>query len=157
MQKTLPLLSFSVTVRAGDKKSVEVREELAREVAGLVQEAEGILERGLERGALTETDAVLVLERIEQMHTELYGTYKEVQEEQMRLPERLKSKVKTAMNQAAKAQEMQFKTKEAQLQAAVKQTESRILNLWKQGYSPEEVERLLAEETETQTGTTASQ
>ncbi|MHC6204571.1 hypothetical protein ACYULU_15430, partial [Breznakiellaceae bacterium SP9] len=141
------------------------REDLVREVAGLVQEAEGILERGFERGALTETDVVLVLERIEQMHTELYGTYKEFQEEQMRLQERLKSKVKAAMNQAAKAQEMQFESKakaqemqfESKMKTAVNQTENKILGLFKQGYSLEEVEKLLAQEAGTQTGTTVSQ
>jgi hypothetical protein len=132
------------------------REVLAQEVAGLVQEAEGMLERGLERGALTETDAVLVLERIEQMHTELYGNYTEFQEGLMRLQERLKSRVKAQEIQfesKVKAQEVQFKTKEAQF----KVREQKIFNLWKQGYSLEEVERLLAEEAGTQTGSTVSQ
>ncbi|MHC6202623.1 hypothetical protein ACYULU_05445 [Breznakiellaceae bacterium SP9] len=160
------------------------REELAREVAGLVKEEEEILERGLERGALTETDVVLVLERIEQMHTELYGTYKEFQEEQMRLQERLKSKVKAQemrfeskakaqeiqFESKVKAQEMQFESKakaqemqfESKMKAAIKQTaeqtaeqtENKILGLFKQGYSLEEVEKLLAQEAGTQTGTT---
>ena len=119
------------------------REVLAQEAAGLVKEAEGMLERGLERGALTETDAVLVLERIEQMHRELYENYPEFQEEQMRLQERLKSRVKAVVNQTAKQ--------------TAKQTENKILGLFKQGYSFEEVERLLAEEAGPQTGSTVSQ
>ncbi|MHC6203913.1 hypothetical protein ACYULU_12060 [Breznakiellaceae bacterium SP9] len=144
------------------------REDLVHEVAGLVQEAEGILERGLERGALTETDVVLVLERIEQMHTELYGNYTEFQEEQMRLQERLKSKVKAAemrFESKVKTAEMQFESKvkaqemqfESKMKAAVNQAENKILGLFKQGYSLEEVEKLLAEEAETQTGTTVTQ
>ena len=125
------------------------REVSAREVTELVKEAEAMLERGLERGALTEADADLVLERIEQMYTELYGSYKEFQEEQMRLQERLKSKVKEQFE----AQEAQFKIKEAQWKAreqkTFKEAENKILNLFKQGHSLEEVERLLAEETQT--------
>ncbi|MHC6202990.1 hypothetical protein ACYULU_07330 [Breznakiellaceae bacterium SP9] len=133
-----------------------IREDLVREVAGLVQETGEILERGLARGALTEMDVGLVLERTEQMHTELYGTYKEFQEEQMRLQERLKSKVKAQeirFESKVKAQEMQWEARWEAQEAQWKAREQKMLDLWKQGYSPEEVEKLLAQEAGTQTGT----
>ncbi|GHU52107.1 hypothetical protein FACS1894200_12600 [Spirochaetia bacterium] len=130
------------------------RKELACELDALIEEAEEMLERGLARGVLTDKDVVLVLERIEQMRTELYGSYREFQEGLMRLQTRLKSKVLAQFE----AQEAQFKAREQEIvQKTFREAENKILDLFKQGYSLEEVERLLAEEAGTQTSSAISQ
>ncbi|GHU52103.1 hypothetical protein FACS1894200_12590 [Spirochaetia bacterium] len=134
------------------------RKDLACELDALIEEAEEILERGLARGVLTDKDVVLVLERIAQMRTELYGAYREFQEGLMRLQTRLKSKVLAQFEaQEAQWQAVVKQTAEQTAKQTAKQTENKILDLFKQGYSLEEVERLLAEESVTQTGSAVTQ
>jgi hypothetical protein len=75
----------------------------------------------------------MLLEVTATLYNELY----EGQEGAMNFAEQLKKK----------GIHLRFPEWQAEKETALKQQEAKILSLWKQGYTPEEVERLLSQET----------
>jgi hypothetical protein len=69
------------------------------------------------------------------MHKELYGEYEEFQEADMVLDDRIKLRFKDYENNL----NQQWKARE-------QETQTKIIELWKRGYTPEEVKKMLAEE-----------
>ena len=71
---------YLLKVRAELKRSEsdsEKRKELADRLAGYVSEIAETLRRSLENSYITDSDAVMLKERMSKMHSELYGGYKE--------------------------------------------------------------------------------
>jgi hypothetical protein len=137
--KLLVLLPFSLLRFRSelDTKSSPESEEKRRAIAekekAFIEELEAILERSLERGFISTGDQIILLNSIALMHKELYQTYTEFQEVSMTLDNTLVIHVKAL---------------EQELKEAVKQAEYKVLDLWKQGYTPEEVEKLLAKKSD---------
>jgi len=103
--------------------------------------------RTRESGFLGNDDGIMILESISQMHEELYDTYPEFQEAGMAVKDRIKLRW-------APYKRKLIKETEAKTRAKTKaETESKIIGLFKQGYTVEEVERMLAQEKEEDTDT----
>ncbi|MHC6204605.1 hypothetical protein ACYULU_15600 [Breznakiellaceae bacterium SP9] len=85
------LLKFRKEVK---KRSTtkEKRQQLAEQMHELLLKLEAMIERGKKLGFLSSGDVGMLLDRISQMHKELYTIYPEFMEEQMQLEERLKSR-----------------------------------------------------------------
>jgi DNA-binding transcriptional MerR regulator len=73
-------------------------------------------------------DTAMILERMEQMHEELYRTYADFEETKMELQERLKTRWKDY------------------LQEGEQQERNRIIGLREQGYSLEQIKKQLVQE-----------
>jgi hypothetical protein len=132
----------------------ERRKIIAEQEKKLLIESERILLRGRAQGIISAGDSLMLMEHIAQMHDELYKTYPEFQEAQMVLEERIKSKWKEHEQQLTS----QWKEHEQQLtsqwkeheqkavQEAVKQAETKIIDLLKQGFTVEQIRERLAHE-----------
>ena len=79
------------------------------------------------------------------MYSELYEGYEEFQEASMVLDDKIKFRVKDLENKW-KDIESKWNDYEEKLKSQKKQVEIKIIDLWKRGYTPEEVEKLLVEE-----------
>jgi hypothetical protein len=117
---------------SSSKTSKERRNDLIRETLEIAVRIEAILEQGCHYGYITESDITMLLEVMETLYNELY----EHQEGAMNFAEQLKKK----------GIHLKFPEWQAEKEMALKQQEAKILSLWKQGYTPEEVEKLLAQE-----------
>jgi hypothetical protein len=84
------------------------------------------------------------MKRIEQMYGELYNPYPEFEEARMELQERLN----THWDEFVAERERKAEQKGEQ------KTEQRIITLLKQGYTVEQLEKILAKETQQTTTTT---
>jgi len=118
------------------KSAADGRREIAQKERQTLDELENVLVRVRESGFLGTDDGILILESISQMHEELYGTYQEFQEANMVVDERIK--LRWAPYKRKLIKETRAETKA--------ETESRIIGLFKQGHTVEEVEALLARE-----------
>jgi len=96
-----------------------------------VEDLEAVLSRAVKSGCIDDTDRIIILESIYQMHDELYGQIEEFQEVNMILDERIK---------------LRWKDHERELKLQWKARENKILDLLKQGHTLEEVEKILLEE-----------
>jgi hypothetical protein len=124
----LPL--YLIVYRRAVKKAGTNGEQqaVAGKTAELIHRIEGMVKRGYERGVLSERDVIMVLERVEQMYTELYGMYEAFQEEQMKLEERLRTKWQEYLKQGEQ------------------KGEERIIGLLEQGYTLQQIKELVAQE-----------
>ena len=144
------------------------RRVIADEVEAITVMAEAMLKRACAAGTLTEKDSIMVMERIVQMHSELYGRYREFQEEQMRLQNRLRTQwqdywergiqegVQKGIQQGRQegVQEGIQQGRQEGVQEGIQrgkqegrqEERAKIFELLKQGHSLEEVERLLSQE-----------
>jgi hypothetical protein len=113
------------------KTSEEQRNDLIRETLETAVRIEAILEQGCQTGNITESDITMLLEVMETLYNELY----EGQEGAMNFAEQLKKKGIHLKFPEWQAEQARFEAEKA-----------KIFSLWKQGYTPEEVEKLLAEE-----------
>ena len=95
------LLKFRKEVK---KRSTtkEKRQQLAEQMKELLLALERIIERDRTQGLLSSADAGMILERIAQMHGELYKPYPEFEEANMQLEERLKSRWKEYLDEREK-------------------------------------------------------
>lgn len=143
------LVRFRKEVKKGNLPAEE-RKALAEQERALIEALEGMLRRGEEAGIIPSADSLVVMEQIQRMHQELYGNYPEFKEVQMVLEEQLRSKWRIHERELSsqwKAHERELVSQwKAQEQKAVQQTEAKIIGLFRQGYSLEEVEKLLAAE-----------
>jgi hypothetical protein len=85
---------------------------------------------------LTAEDAMMLMERMDQMYEELYGMYREFQEEHMSVQTRFKTKWQDYLKES----------KEQGLQEGQQQERDKILGLFRQGYTLEQVETVLSQE-----------
>jgi hypothetical protein len=146
-KRLLVLLPFCLLKFRKELRSKQINPEKRRAVAELekrlIEELEAVLTRGVEEGYINDTDCIMILESIAQMHKELYDEYEEFQEASMVLDDGIKLRWKDHERQL----NQQWKDHEQKIALDTKkQTETRIIELWKQGYTTEEVEKLLAEE-----------
>jgi hypothetical protein len=111
------------------KSDSECRKELAQETAAILEEIAEVLERGVLHGIIDKRDMVVLLEKAYLLYRELYGTIAEFKEALMDFEKKFRSKIPD---------------REAEI---IRQTEIKILNLFKQGKTVEEVETLLAQKT----------
>jgi len=139
----LPFCLLKFRKELQDKKiSIEKRKVIAESEKQLIESLETMLTRSVEKGYINNTDYIRILESIALMHKELYDKYEEFQEASMALDNTIGFRLKDM--------ETKWKDREnklvAQINETKKQTETRIFDLWRRGYTPEEVEKLLAEE-----------
>jgi len=139
----LPFCLLKFRKELQDKKiSIEKRKALAELEKQLIESLETMLTGSVEKGYINNTDYIRILESIALMHKELYDKYEEFQEASMALDNTIGFRLKDM--------ETKWKDREnklvAQINETKKQTEMRIFDLLSQGYTPEEVKRLLAEE-----------
>ena len=132
-----------------------------------LDELEDILLRARESGFLGNYDGIMVLESISRMHDELYGAYPEFQEAGMAVKERVgftladyrrkliketeamaEEKVSAIVEARVSVMaEAMVTAKSEEVEAKVRaETKDEILGLFRQGYTVEEVERMLAKE-----------
>jgi hypothetical protein len=116
--------------------SPEMRRQIAGDMKELLRKLEKMIDAGCETGVLSGGDAAMILERIAQMHEELYRNYSEFEEAKMELQERLKTHWKEYLQ----------KGREDGLQKGRIEGQNRILSLLKQGYTVEQLEELLSKE-----------
>ncbi|MDR1215173.1 MAG: hypothetical protein LBK25_00665 [Treponema sp.] len=117
------LLKFRKAVRKPSTTS-EQRKKLAGEMKALLRELADMVEEKRAARLLSGGDAAMILERMEQMHEELYRTYAEFEETKMELQERLKT----------------------HWQDYLQQGEQKIIGLMEQGYSLEQIKKQLMQE-----------
>jgi hypothetical protein len=115
----------------------ERRKQLAGEMKELLRRIADIVEKKQSDRLLSGGDAAMILERIEQMHEELYRNYSEFEETKMELQERLKTHWKDYLQEGIVKGE----------QRGRQEGQNRILSLLKQGYTVEQLEELLTKET----------
>jgi hypothetical protein len=84
------LLKFRKEVKKRNATS-EKRKQLAEEMKKLLHKLEEVIERSRAQGLLSNGDAGMVMDRIGQMHDELYNPYPEFEEAHMELQERLRT------------------------------------------------------------------
>jgi hypothetical protein len=116
---------------ASSKTSEEQRNDLIRETLETAVRIEAILEQGCQTGNITESDVTMLLEVMETLYNEVY----ECQEGAMNFAEQLKKKGIHLKFPEWQAEQARFEAEKA-----------KIFSLWKQGYTPEEAEKLLAQE-----------
>jgi hypothetical protein len=109
---------------------------VARKTEAVMNEVETLLQRGSKQGVLTAEDAMMLMERMDQMYEELYGMYREFQEEHMSVQTRFKTKWQDYLKES----------KEQGLQEGQQQERDKILGLFRQGYTLEQVETVLSQE-----------
>jgi hypothetical protein len=110
---------------------------LLRKLADIVEEKRGA-------GLLSGGDAAMILERIEQMHEELYRTYTEFEETKMELQERLKTHWKDYLQEGLLKGEQRGEQKGRQ--EGEQKERKRIIGLMEQGYSLEQIKKQLVQE-----------
>jgi hypothetical protein len=103
---------------------------LAQETAGILDEIACVLDRGVSQGIITGRDMAVLLEKTYLLYRELYGAIAEFKECMMDFEKKFRSKIPAQW--------------EADREAVVRQTEAKILSLFKQGKTVEEVEALLS-------------
>lgn len=134
------LLPFYVLLYRQEVKkrgiTAEKRRELALKTEAMMNEVETLLQRGNKQGVLTAEDAMMLMERTDQMYEELYGMYAEFQEEHMNVQKRFKTKWQDYLQER----------EEKGLEIGRQEGESRILGLFRQGYTLEQVEQMLSQE-----------
>ena len=84
------LLKFRKELKKPSTTS-EKRQQLAEQMKELLLQLEHMVKRNRNQGLLSNGDAEMILERILQMHEELYKPYPEFEEANMQLEERLKT------------------------------------------------------------------
>jgi len=146
----LPFCLLKFRKELQDKKTdTEKRKVIAELEKQLVEELEAVLLRSIEKGCISGTDCIRILESIALMHKELYDKYQEFQEATMVLENRVGFRLKE-LEIEWRDRENKWKDREnklvAQINETKRQTEAKIFDLWKRGYTPEEVEKILAEE-----------
>lgn len=110
------------------KPDAERRKELARDTAVLVEEIIAILERGVCTGVITEGDMIVLEEKMYLLYRELYGTIAEFKEAMMTFEDKFRSKIPALIRQTEQ------------------ERDAKILSLWEQGKTLEEVKTMLAQE-----------
>jgi len=138
-QRLLVLLPFCLMwlrkeLKQGKATAAE-RLATAEKERRMLCEIEDVLIRALDNGILGTRDGIMIVESISQMHEELYGTYPEFQEADMVTSQRIKLRW-------AYYEEELIRKAEAKLE----KSQSRIFDLLKQGYTVDEVEKLLTQE-----------
>ncbi|MDR1324641.1 MAG: hypothetical protein LBK00_01220 [Treponema sp.] len=132
--------------------TVERRRELAGELRVMLREMEGFLAGELREGRLSVGDAAMILERVEQMYEELYGLYPEFEEAKVELQERLRTHWQDYLQegmQLGRQEGMQLGRQEGmQLgrQEGMQLGEKRVVELLEQGYTLEQIKRMLTQE-----------
>ena len=84
------LLKFRKEVKKRNTTS-EKRKQLAEEMKDLLHKLEKLIDHSRAQGLLSNGDAGMVMDRIGQMHDELYNPYPEFEEARMELQERLRT------------------------------------------------------------------
>jgi hypothetical protein len=133
------LLKYRKVVRKG-RMSGEERRALAGELKELVGALEGLEDQARDQGIISADDGSALFEHLVQMYTELYRSYPEFKEAAMHLEERVKTQWQHYLHQG-----MQQGVRQGVQQGKVEER-NQLLNLWKQGYTLEQVETLLDEE-----------
>jgi len=146
----LPFCLLKFRKELQDKRTnAEKRKVIAELEKQLIEDLELILLRSIEKGCISDTDCIRILESIAFMHKELYEKYKEFQEAGMVLDNKIGFRLKDIETQW-KDRETKWKDREnklvTQINETKKQTETRIFDLLSQGYTSEEIKKLLAEE-----------
>jgi len=122
------------------KAKAEDRRAIAQKEMRTLDELEDILVRARDNGFLGTDDGIMIMESISQMHEELYGSYPEFQEVSMAVDKRIKLRWAPFKRKLIKDTWAEASAK------TMAETESRIIGLFKQGHTVEEVEKLLARE-----------
>jgi len=135
---------YDIRVFKMEEQSIE---SLERRKLLVLDELEDILLRAMESGFLGNYDGIMILESISRMHDELYGAYPEFQEAGMAVKERVEFTLADYRRKLIKETEAMVTAKSEEVEAKVRaETKDEILGLFRQGYTVEEVERMLAKE-----------
>jgi flagellar biosynthesis/type III secretory pathway protein FliH len=153
------LLKFRKEVKKPGTTS-EKRKQLAEEMRNLLHKIEALIEHSSTQGLLSNGDARMVMERIEQMHEELYNPYPEFEEATMDLRERLRTPVADAIREAEREAERKGEQKgkregkrEGEREGEQKERKH-LLDLLNQNYTVEQLKEILAKEVNQTTTTT---
>jgi predicted nucleic acid-binding protein len=127
------LLKFRKEVKKPGTSS-EKRKQLAEEMKKLLHKLEKLVEHSRVQGLLSDGDAKMVMERIEQMNDELYNSYPEFEETRMELRERLRTPLADAIRESERKGEQK--------------AGRRIITLLEQGCTVEQLKEILAKESQ---------
>ena len=130
------LLKFRREVKKPSTTS-EKRKQLAEEMKNLLYKLDGLVEHSRAQGLLSNGDAIMIMERIGQMHEELYSQYPEFEEAAMELRERLRTPLADAVREGERK--------------AKQEGEERVIALLEQGYTLEQIKQIHLQSTEIQT------
>jgi hypothetical protein len=163
-QRLYLLFPFHIVEYRDAASNKEDRKEVAAQVALAINKSEEMLDRACDEGVITDGDAVMIMERIAHMYVELYGTYEEFREEHMKLKERLRTRWRDYREEGRLEGREEGRLEGIQegvqqglqqgvqqgvqqgLQQGVQQGEQKVINLLRQGYTLEQIEKLVAQE-----------
>jgi len=129
------------------KATAEERLATAQKEERMLCDLEDVLIRALDNGVLATNDGIMIAESIFRMHKELYGSYPEFQGANMDA-DIVAAHKRIGLRWAYDREDLIKKTEaraEARAAAEAAKAEAKIIDLFKQGHTVEEVERLLAQ------------
>jgi len=124
------------------KATAEERQATAQKEKQMLADLEDMLIRALDNGVLSTNDGIMIAESISQMHKEIYGAYPEFQEASM-VANIVAEHKRIGLRWAYEREELIEKTRA--------EAQSQLIDLFRQGYTADEVEKMLAQESAKET------